>query len=46
VKVAINSVTKVSPDGLKKETEAFVRLFSLKETRDKIGDFGSQRNKK
>ena len=46
VKLAVNSVTKVSPDGLKKETEAFVQLFSLKETRDKIGDFGSQRNKK
>ena len=46
VKLAVNSVTKVSPDGLKKETDAFVRLFSLKETRDKIGDFGSQRNKK
>ena len=45
-KLTINSVTKVSHDGLKKETEAFVHLFSLKETKDKIGDFGSQRNKK
>jgi enoyl-CoA hydratase/carnithine racemase len=45
-KLAVNSVTKVSHDGLKKETEAFVQLFSLKETGDKIGVFWSQRNKK
>ena len=45
-KLAVNSVTTVSHDGLKKETEAFVKLFSLKETKDKIGNFGSQRNKK
>jgi enoyl-CoA hydratase/carnithine racemase len=45
-KFAVNSVTKVSPEGLKKETDAFVRLFSSKETRKRIADFGSQRNKK
>ena len=45
-KFVVNSVTKVTPDGLKKETEAFVRLFSSKETRDKLDAFGSQRNKK
>jgi enoyl-CoA hydratase/carnithine racemase len=45
-KLTVNSVTKVSLDGLKKETEAFVQLLSKKETIDKIGAFGSQRNKK
>ena len=45
-KFRVNSVTKVSHYGLKNETEAFVRLFSSKGTRDKIGDFRSQRNKK
>ena len=45
-KRAINSVPKVSPDGLKRETEAFVRLFSAKETKEKLEGFGSQRNKK
>jgi len=39
-KSAINSVTKTSFDmGFERETEAFVNLFSLKETKDKIADF-------
>jgi enoyl-CoA hydratase/carnithine racemase len=46
-KCAVNSVAKASFDsGLKKENEFFAVLFSLKETRKKIKDFGSQRNKK
>ncbi|PVX23965.1 MAG: crotonase [Candidatus Bathyarchaeum sp.] len=45
-KCAINLVSKVSSEGLKKETEAFVMLFSAKETKKKIEKFGSQRNKK
>jgi enoyl-CoA hydratase/carnithine racemase len=46
-KSAINSVTKTSFNmGFKRETEAFVTLFSLKETKEKIADFLSQRNKK
>lgn len=45
-KVTLNSVTKVSIDGLKRETKAFVQLFSSKETRDKIEAFWSQKNKK
>ena len=46
VKRAVNSVIKVSSGGLKRETEAFVRLFSAKETKEKLEGFGSQRNKK
>jgi enoyl-CoA hydratase/carnithine racemase len=46
VKLTVNSVTKVSLGGLKKETEAFVQLLSKKETIEKIAAFGSQRNKK
>ena len=46
VKRSVNSVTKVSPDGLKRETDSFVRLFSAKETKEKLKGFGSQRNKK
>ncbi len=45
-KFTINSVTKVSMVGLKRETKAFVKLFSSKETRDKIEAFWSKRNKK
>lgn len=45
-KLAVNSVTKVSPDGLKRETESFVQLFSAKETKEKIDAFWSQKNKK
>jgi len=45
-KLTVNSVTKVSLNGLKKETEAFVQLLSKKEAIDKIAAFGSQRNKK
>jgi enoyl-CoA hydratase/carnithine racemase len=46
-KNAVNSVTKTSFDlGFKRETEAFVNLLSLKETKEKIADFLSQRNKK
>lgn len=46
-KNAVNSVTKTPFDlGFKRETEAFVMLFSSKETKQKIADFLSQRNKK
>jgi enoyl-CoA hydratase/3-hydroxyacyl-CoA dehydrogenase len=45
-KFAVNSVTKVSSEGLKKETEAFARLISSKETREKLDAFWFQRNKK
>jgi enoyl-CoA hydratase/carnithine racemase len=45
-KLAVNSVSKVSPDGLKRETESFVQLISAKETKEKIDNFWSQRNKK
>lgn len=31
---------------LKKDTDAFVQLFSLKKTKDEIGAFGSHKNKK
>ena len=44
-KMTINSVVKVSAEGLKRETEAFVRLFSAKEPKEKLESFGSQRNK-
>jgi len=47
VKLAINSGTHRPLDfGLKKEREFFTLLFSAKETRNKIEDFWSQRNKK
>jgi enoyl-CoA hydratase/carnithine racemase len=46
-KHAINSGTQGSLEsGLKKETEFFALLFSTKETKERIGAFGSQRNKK
>ena len=46
-KCAVNSGTQRSLDsGLKNESEFFALLFSVKETRKKIEDFGSQRNKK
>ena len=46
-KCAVNSGTQRSLDsGLKNESGFFALLFSAKETRKKIEDFGSQRNKK
>jgi len=45
-KLVVDSVTKVSSDGLRKETESFVQLISAKETKEKIDAFWSQRNKK
>ncbi len=45
-KLAVNFVKKVSNKGLKKETLAFVQQFSSKQTREKIEQFWSQRNKK
>ena len=45
-KFTVNSVTKVSSEGLKRETAAFVQLFSSKDIRDKMDTFVSQRNKK
>jgi len=47
VKLALNSETQPCIDsGLKKEREFFALLFSGKETRKKIEDFLSKRNKK
>jgi len=46
-KRAINSVTKsVLESGLKKETDLFARLFSTKETKERIEAFGSRETKK
>lgn len=45
-KRAINSVIKVSQDGLKRETDFFALLLSFKESKDKIEAFWSRRNKK
>jgi enoyl-CoA hydratase/carnithine racemase len=45
-KLVVNSVSKVSLDGLKRETESFVQLISAKEAKEKIDNFWSQRNKK
>lgn len=39
VKNAVNSVTKVSSGGLKMETEFFVRLLSLDETKRKLTEY-------
>ncbi len=45
VKNAVNSITKLSSVRLKRETEFFVRLLSLDETKEKLEGY-SQRNKK
>jgi enoyl-CoA hydratase/carnithine racemase len=45
-KQTVNFVNRVSNEGLKKETMAFVQQFSSKQTREKIELFWSQRNKK
>jgi enoyl-CoA hydratase/carnithine racemase len=45
-KLTVNSVNKVTTDGLKSETESFVQLFSAKETKEKISAFWFRRNKK
>ena len=39
VKQAVNSVIKVSSGGLKRETEFFVRLLSLDETKEKLEEY-------
>lgn len=45
VKQTVNYSLKNSLGGLKKETEAFVRLISTEETKKKLRDFDSRRNK-
>lgn len=45
VKQTVNYSLKKSRGGLKKETEAFVRLISIEETKNKLRDFEIQKNK-
>jgi enoyl-CoA hydratase/carnithine racemase len=45
-KRAVNSVIKVSQDGLRKETDFFALLFSSKEAKENIGDFLGRRETK